>query len=82
MGTHPLVGVRHPESEVLRRFALGLLDHKTTARVERHLLNCDACCRIAVAIPDDRLLTLLRRVPGLSKSRIATTPANRPRPQS
>jgi hypothetical protein len=54
---------RHPGSEVLFRFALGLLDRETTVRVGRHLLDCDACYGIVVTAPDDRLLLLLRQLP-------------------
>jgi hypothetical protein len=77
MGITPVIGVRHPDAVVLRHFALGSLDRTTTDLVEGHLLNCDACCRIVLATPDDRLLMLLRRIPGLSTSRIEHALANR-----
>jgi hypothetical protein len=51
---------RHPDPEVLRRFALGLLDRETIDRVGQHLQDCDACYDIVVTAPDDRLLLLLR----------------------
>ncbi|MFI5456965.1 MAG: hypothetical protein ACHRXM_16085 [Isosphaerales bacterium] len=50
----------HPDSETLGRFVLGRLDRKAMARVEGHLLDCSQCGQVAMQIPDDRLVTLLR----------------------
>jgi hypothetical protein len=50
----------HPDYETLRRFALGRLDRKVKARVEGHLRGCLHCGNLAVQVPDDRLVELLR----------------------
>jgi len=77
MALSPRDGARHPDSDVLRQFALGLLDCETTDRVGRHLVKCDACREIVVTVPDDRLLTLLR-MPVDSDARFVTASENRP----
>jgi hypothetical protein len=66
MEPSPWDGAGHPNSDLLRRFALGLLGRETTDRVGRHLRDCDACYEIVVTAPDDRLVLLLRTpvVPG------------------
>jgi hypothetical protein len=50
----------HPDSETLGRFVLGRLDRVAMASVEAHLSGCSRCEQIAVQVPDDRLVTLLR----------------------
>ena len=77
MEPSPRVNSGHPDSEVLRRFALGSLDRATTDRVGRHLLGCDACYRIVATAPDDRLLALLRRIPVVSPSGVVMASKNR-----
>jgi len=57
-------GCEHPGIEVLRRFAHGRLHGAAMAAVERHVAGCDACCRVVQAVPDDRLVGLLRRRDG------------------
>jgi hypothetical protein len=51
---------RHPDDETLARFVLGRLDRKAMARVEGHLQGCAQCGRVAMQVPDDRLVSLLR----------------------
>jgi hypothetical protein len=51
----------HPDVEALRRFAHGRLHGPAMRQVERHVAGCDACCRAVQAVPDDRLVGLLRR---------------------
>lgn len=50
----------HPEEETLARFALGRLDSKSMARVEGHLRGCARCAQVAMRVPDDPLVRLLR----------------------
>lgn len=50
----------HPENEILGRFALGRLGGKAMARVEAHVRGCAECAQIAMRVPDDRLVKLLR----------------------
>jgi hypothetical protein len=50
----------HPDSESLGRFVLGRLDRRTMARVEGHLRGCSQCGQVAMQVPDDRLVRLLR----------------------
>ena len=50
----------HPDRETLRRFALGRLNRRTMANVERHLRGCSECGQVAMQVPDDRLVSLLR----------------------
>jgi hypothetical protein len=51
----------HPDVETLRRFAHGRLHGPAMRQAERHVAGCDACCRAVQAVPDDRLVGLLRR---------------------
>jgi anti-sigma factor ChrR (cupin superfamily) len=57
----PSPGAVHPDGERLAQFVHGRLGSRELERVARHLLVCDACCRAALAVPDDRLTRLLRR---------------------
>ncbi len=50
----------HPDTETLERFVLGRLDRRTMARVEGHLQGCSLCGQVAMQVPDDRLVSLLR----------------------
>jgi Putative zinc-finger len=50
----------HPDPETLGRFVLGRLDRRAMARVEGHLRGCSQCGQVAMRVPDDRLVTLLR----------------------
>jgi hypothetical protein len=60
MEPSPWDGAGHPDSDLLRSFALGLLGREAGDRVGHHLRDCDACYEIVVTAPDDRLLSLLR----------------------
>lgn len=51
----------HPDADILRLFLLGQLDTPRRDQVERHLENCDICCRTSMTVEDDRLVQLLRR---------------------
>jgi anti-sigma factor RsiW len=51
---------RHPGPETLGRFVLGRLNGKAMARVEGHLRGCTRCAQVAMQVPDDRLVMLLR----------------------
>jgi hypothetical protein len=53
----------HPDSETLGRFVLGRLDRRTMARVEGHLRLCSRCGQVAMQVPDDRLVKLLKVSP-------------------
>ncbi len=50
----------HPDAETLKRFVLGRLDRRTMAKVEGHLTCCTECGQVAMQVPDDRLMSLLR----------------------
>jgi hypothetical protein len=50
----------HPDHEALARFVLGRLDRRAMATVEAHLRRCIQCGQVAMHVPDDRLVTLLR----------------------
>jgi hypothetical protein len=50
----------HPDCESLVRFILGRLDRRAMARVEGHLRGCTQCWQVAMQVPDDRLVRLLR----------------------
>jgi anti-sigma factor RsiW len=50
----------HPDDETLTRFVLGRLDRKLMAQVEGHLHSCSRCGQVAMRVPDDRLVKLLR----------------------
>ena len=51
---------KHPDTETLERFVLGRLDRRTMATVEGHLRDCSECGQVAMQVPDDRLVRLLR----------------------
>jgi hypothetical protein len=59
----------HPDAELLRRFALGLVRSENQDRIERHLTVCDACCQAALTVPEDRIVTLLWRPTPLAPAR-------------
>jgi hypothetical protein len=50
----------HPDSETLGRFVLGRLDRRTMATVEGHLRDCSRCGQVAMQVPDDPFVRLLR----------------------
>ncbi len=50
----------HPDCETLERFVLGRLDRRAMATVEGHLRDCSQCGQVAMQVPDDRLVSLLR----------------------
>lgn len=50
----------HPDPETLSRFILGRLDRREMATVEAHLRACLQCGQVAMRVPDDRLVRLLR----------------------
>ena len=50
----------HPDPETLSRFILGRLDRRAMATVEAHLRVCFQCGQVAMRVPDDRLVRLLR----------------------
>ena len=64
----------HPDCETLERFVLGRLDRRTMARVEGHLWDCSECGQVAMQVPDDRLVHLLRL--STSGSATASSPCN------
>ena len=47
---------RHPTPEQLRAFGLGQLGSSEAALVEKHVENCDVCCRVLSEVPDDTVL--------------------------
>ncbi len=59
-GTATMTPSEHPDSETLGRFILGRLDRRAMARVEGHLSGCTQCGQVAMQVPDDRLVRLLR----------------------
>jgi hypothetical protein len=50
----------HTDPETLRLFVLGRLNRKAMARVEGHLRGCVQCGQVAMQVPDDRLVRLVR----------------------
>jgi len=50
----------HPDREMLERFVLGRLDRRRMAKIEEHLRGCYRCGQVALQVPDDRLVQLLR----------------------
>jgi putative intracellular protease/amidase len=53
--------VTHPSPEQLAAFGLGRLGPALQAGVERHVAECDICCRVLRDLPADTLLERLRR---------------------
>jgi DNA-binding TFAR19-related protein (PDSD5 family) len=69
----------HPDPETLGRFVLGRLDRRAMARVEGHLQGCSQCGQVAMRVPDDQLVKLLRAstaraATGSSPSNVASSP--------
>lgn len=59
MNTSPARAV-HPSPTQLAAFGLGKLAPAEHAEVERHVAECESCCRVLSAIPDDTLMQRLR----------------------
>ncbi len=53
----------HPSPGELEAFDRGLLRPTQWAEIERHVVECDACCRLLEEAPDDALVTLLKTAP-------------------
>ncbi|MBW3600366.1 MAG: serine/threonine protein kinase, partial [Planctomycetes bacterium] len=51
----------HPSREELAAFGAGKLNAVQSDEIERHLDQCDACCRLLNAIPDDDTLVIALR---------------------
>ena len=51
----------HPDPATLEQFAVGRLRGEAMRRIERHVRDCEVCVQTALAAPDDRLVSLLRR---------------------
>ncbi len=58
--TATMTPAEHPDRETLAGFVLGRLDRKAMTRVEGHLRVCSQCGQVAMEVPDDRLVRLLR----------------------
>src|SRR5437868_5231 len=56
----------HPPPERLPAFGLGLLSAEESAAVERHVAECDACCRSLLTVADDALVARLRQASAIS----------------
>src|SRR5437764_3184047 len=56
----------HPPPERLPAFGLGLLSVEESAAVERHVAECDACCRSLLTVADDALVARLRQASATS----------------
>jgi eukaryotic-like serine/threonine-protein kinase len=50
----------HPSAADLRSFAHGRLGVMQMAEVERHIAQCDSCCRVLESVPEDTLVQLAR----------------------
>lgn len=50
----------HPSAEQLAAYAHGTLSESDDKAIEEHLCQCEACCRTLDALPDDRIVALLR----------------------
>ncbi len=58
---HPS-NVLHPHPEKLAAFALGKLDREEHSEVERHITDCESCCRLLRRVPDDTLLGRMQAI--------------------
>jgi WD40 repeat protein len=56
----------HPPPERLPAFGLGLLSAEESAVIERHVAECDACCRSLLTVADDALVARLRQASSTS----------------
>lgn len=56
----------HPPPERLPAFGLGLLSAEESAAIERHVAECDACCRSLLTVADDALVSRLRQAASTS----------------
>jgi hypothetical protein len=50
----------HPSAEQLNAFALGQLDDGSSAKVERHVADCQVCGKMLETSPDDSLVALFQ----------------------
>jgi WD40 repeat protein len=63
----------HPSPERLPAFGLGLLSAEESAVIERHVAECDACCRSLLTVADDALVSRLRQAASTSSAAEAPT---------
>jgi uncharacterized protein (TIGR03067 family) len=50
----------HPAPNQLAAFRLGKLDEDELDDIERHVAECDSCCRSLKSLPDDSFISLVR----------------------
>ena len=50
----------HPSSAELHSFAHGRLPVKEMDAVERHIAQCDSCCKVLESVPEDTLVQMAR----------------------
>jgi uncharacterized protein (TIGR03067 family) len=51
----------HPAPKQLAAFRLGKLDDYELEDIERHVAECDSCCRSLKSLPDDSFISLVRQ---------------------
>jgi uncharacterized protein (TIGR03067 family) len=51
----------HPAPKQLAAFRLGKLDAYELEDIERHVAECDSCCRSLKSLPDDSFISLVRQ---------------------
>lgn len=70
----------HPAPEKLAAFRLGKLDEGELDAIERHVAECDSCCRSLKALPDDSFVSLVRDATGTTLARDSTPGADKGAP--
>ena len=56
----------HPTMDQLRAFGLGRMRPAEAAIVERHVEQCDDCCRVLAELPDDAVIAKIKQYGAIS----------------
>jgi serine/threonine protein kinase/putative intracellular protease/amidase len=58
---NPSATLPHPTAETLRAFGLGQLTGAAQAVIEQHVAQCEHCCAVLAALPNDTFIETLQR---------------------
>src|SRR5262249_51543388 len=65
----------HPAPKQLAAFRLGKLDEQELEDIERHVAECDSCCRSLKSLPDDSFISLVRQSTSTTQAHDSTSGA-------
>src|SRR5271154_2536651 len=71
-----------PAPEKLAAFRLGKLGEAGSGEIERHVADCDSCCRSLKTLPDDSFVSLVRQATDTTMANDSTPGADKGAPTS